>query len=683
MRRPRSASPKRGDTHLPRMRRRGLLLIVAIALAIAAWSQAAVPEYEGDGFTRLAHDCENDWGTDRGFGPNPQAGHNLQALDIREISKDGHDGIQFRLTMNRGWPGSPGAELGPLQLNLSMDSTNGARWTRLSTVDLVDATKLAHDDSYSAAGSSIPFRVGDGVMDPTGNSTAFYLNVTYRHETLDLFKGDQVFDVALRSLHNESNGGDLLPGGHADPVTGVPVPQSCLAQSSNKTAGGYLDARPFNLTLGPDRPVPANELPVVRWSFLPEAPRAGDTVSFVDESVDPDGSVVGWAWTFGDGGTSGIETPTHVFQSAGDYQVTLNVTDDGGGWNETSKTITVHAPAGGGNGGGGGSTGTGTGGSTGNNAPPVASFSYAPAAPRVGDPVAFQDTSSDSDGTVVAWVWTFGDGEATSNRNTTHVYRASGNYAVKLTVTDDDGSMSLHIITLRVAPAVVGPTNPAPQTDFSWDPILPLRLETIQFRDHSTDDGEVVAWHWDFGNGASSTQQHPRYAYPDAGDFTVSLRTTDDQGASHVLQQAIPIMDPYADRRGVDDAPRAEFTFAPTRAQTGQPVRFQDLSVDDEGIVAWAWEFGDGARSSVPSPTHRYASEGLYTVALTVSDSADQTHRASASIVVDAPVFRPAPADEASGARLLPGPSVGLLAGALGLGLVIVLARRGPDSGRP
>ncbi len=65
---------------------------------------------------------------------------------------------------------------------------------------------------------------------------------------------------------------------------------------------------------------------------------------FVDESVDPDGSVVSWLWDFGDGSTSTVQSPTHVYAGVGFYDVTLTVTDDGGETGAVTRQVVVPAP---------------------------------------------------------------------------------------------------------------------------------------------------------------------------------------------------------------------------------------------------------------------------------------------------------------------------------------------------
>ncbi|MCG2590732.1 S8 family serine peptidase [Rhodohalobacter sulfatireducens] len=64
-------------------------------------------------------------------------------------------------------------------------------------------------------------------------------------------------------------------------------------------------------------------------------------VQFTDQSTDSDGSITGWSWDFGDGATSGTQNPTHTYSQAGTYTVTLTVTDDVGGTDSYSSSVTV------------------------------------------------------------------------------------------------------------------------------------------------------------------------------------------------------------------------------------------------------------------------------------------------------------------------------------------------------
>ncbi|HUP20382.1 MAG TPA: S8 family serine peptidase [Gemmatimonadota bacterium] len=66
--------------------------------------------------------------------------------------------------------------------------------------------------------------------------------------------------------------------------------------------------------------------------------------AFTDTSSDSDGTVVGWSWSFGDGGTSTVRHPVHAYAAEGDYAVTLTVTDDAGATDAVTRTVSVSAP---------------------------------------------------------------------------------------------------------------------------------------------------------------------------------------------------------------------------------------------------------------------------------------------------------------------------------------------------
>jgi PKD repeat protein len=69
------------------------------------------------------------------------------------------------------------------------------------------------------------------------------------------------------------------------------------------------------------------------------------TCSFADESSDEDGTVETWSWEFGDGNSSTLRNPSHSFEAAGDYQVTLTVTDDAGAPGSVTQSVVTTEPA--------------------------------------------------------------------------------------------------------------------------------------------------------------------------------------------------------------------------------------------------------------------------------------------------------------------------------------------------
>src|SRR5207253_408138 len=143
------------------------------------------------------------------------------------------------------------------------------------------------------------------------------------------------------------------------------------------------------------------------------------TCSFSDQSSDPDGSVTSWQWTFGDGTTgSTTQNPSHTYSAAGSYTVTLTVKDNqNASSSPVSHTVQVTAP----------------------NQPPSAAFTFS--CPTLA--CSFSDQSSDPDGSVTSWQWTFGDGTTGSTaQNPSHTYSAAGSYTVTLTVKDNQNASS-------------------------------------------------------------------------------------------------------------------------------------------------------------------------------------------------------------------------------------------------
>jgi PKD repeat protein len=160
-----------------------------------------------------------------------------------------------------------------------------------------------------------------------------------------------------------------------------------------------------------------NAPPVASFTFA----CSGLTCSFDGSaSRDSDGTITNYAWNFGDGTTpAGATTagPTvgHMYAAAGNYIVTLTVTDNGGATGTQSNTVGVIKP----------------------NNPPVASFTFS--CNRL--TCSFDGSASyDSDGTITNYAWNFGDGAKGSGATVIHVYVAPGTYVVTLTVTDNGGA---------------------------------------------------------------------------------------------------------------------------------------------------------------------------------------------------------------------------------------------------
>jgi PKD repeat protein len=294
-------------------------------------------------------------------------------------------------------------------------------------------------------------------------------------------------------------------------------------------------------------------------------------------SSDHEGWVETFTWDFGDG-TSGVgPLSRHVFASAGNFTVTLTATDNLGASGTRSEVVRA------------------------GNAPPIASFT----ASCSGFTCSFDATaSSDSDGTVVSYLWDFGDGTTASGPTSTHSYRA-GQYSPLLTVTDDGGATGTRS-------QLVTAVNASPVASFT----VSCTALTCQFdaSASSDTDGTVDHFGWNFGDGTRVPGPIATHTYAGAGQFTVILTITDNGGASGTRVQTITVG---------DAAPVAVFTASCASLTCSFNA---SASSDPDGTIAsYAWAFGDGTSGTGSAPTHAYAAAGIFTVTLTVTDNLGAT----------------------------------------------------------
>ena len=186
-------------------------------------------------------------------------------------------------------------------------------------------------------------------------------------------------------------------------------------------------------TISANVPAPSgNAAPIAAFTATPTSGDIPLAVAFDgSSSSDSGGTILSYAWTFGDGGTATgpTATTTHTYLTAGVYTATLTVTDDLGATGSKSATITAKGP----------------------NVAPTAKITtdktsgYAPLA------VNFSGTgSSDSDGTIASYSWTFGDGGTSTAATVAHTYSAVGTYTATLKVTDNLGAIASTTVKITI-----------------------------------------------------------------------------------------------------------------------------------------------------------------------------------------------------------------------------------------
>ncbi len=144
----------------------------------------------------------------------------------------------------------------------------------------------------------------------------------------------------------------------------------------------------------------------------------------------------------------------------------------------------------------------------------------------------FDNGSADTDGTIEAQAWDFGDGGTSAERSPTHAYRSpGGRFTVTLAVTDDDGAEASATREVNVSQG-----NGALLADFS----VSCEGLTCSFTDQSS--GPVASRAWDFGDGKTSTEPSPVHTYaPPGGRFTVTLTVTGDDGTETAAREQLEV----------------------------------------------------------------------------------------------------------------------------------------------
>ena len=252
----------------------------------------------------------------------------------------------------------------------------------------------------------------------------------------------------------------------------------------------------------------ANSSPTASISASPLSGVAPVTTTFsATGSSDRDGSIVAYAWDFGDGtqGT-GIST-SHAYTTAGTFTARLTVTDNAGASGTSNVVVTVSA----------------------GNSAPTASISASPVSGTAPLTTTFSGAgSSDRDGSIAAYSWDFGDGTQGTGVSTSHAYAAAGTYTARLTVTDNAGASGSSTVAITVAAPNGGrPVVVAAATVTGIYAPLTAKLSAEGSYDP---DGTIRSYKWDFGDGSTASGKTLSHTYKNAGIYVATVTAMDNVG---------------------------------------------------------------------------------------------------------------------------------------------------------
>lgn len=296
-------------------------------------------------------------------------------------------------------------------------------------------------------------------------------------------------------------------------------------------------------------------------------------VEFTDKSSGVSGAITNWQWDFGDGTTSDQQNPSHNFTGAGDFSITLKVTNSFGCASVQTKPSYIRV-----------------------NTLPKANFTSVSAV-TCNPPVQVNFTNASTGGPIATSFWNFGDGTTSSSLNPSHLYSNAGTYQVTLSVTNRGGCTD----SIAQATIIKSVTQ-----SFSV-PDTVCQGATTNFI--NTSSPAVAAAFWNFGDNTSSSIISPAKSYATAGSFIIKLINDFGRCKDSVTRKITVLSKPVAD-----------FTIAAPASLCHLPA---NVSFNSNAVAAVSslWDFGDGLNSTITSPKHTYTSYGSYAVKLMVTGS--------------------------------------------------------------
>lgn len=205
------------------------------------------------------------------------------------------------------------------------------------------------------------------------------------------------------------------------------------------------------------------------------------------------------------------------------------------------------------------------------------------------------DFTNTSTGNIVSYSWNFGNGSGSISQNPSFQYQSDGTYSVELSVESDKGCTGTFVDVVTV--------NPLPVVDINQVDVClgtPMNFQGLV----SVAGGSVSNYDWNFGDGNTDNIQSPQHTYTAAGTFDVTLVATSNNSCIDSASTSVEI------------TAAATIDFVADSVCLGESIDFINTSSSSSSSVTYTWNYGNGATSTLYSPTYTYPATGDYTVSL-------------------------------------------------------------------
>ena len=291
-------------------------------------------------------------------------------------------------------------------------------------------------------------------------------------------------------------------------------------------------------------------------------------INFSDKSTVLASKITSWFWDFGDGSSSNIQNPTHVYSKKGKYKLNLTATSSIGCSNAINRELII-------------------------NDKPIVLFSAQNTSGCLPLTPKFNDFSTTVEGSSYQWI--FGDSTTSIEKSPSHTYIKDGLFNVKEIITAPGGCKdSLEIPGYVYALSAVKP-------NFTVKNFCSNRI-TDFIDSSSVTKGSIKNWKWEINNDIIQAQ-NKTYVFNKAGKYLIKLTVSSDQNCENSIQKEIVI----------DDVPKVSFTSDKVEGCFPEVINFTNTS-NVSSNTKFKWDFGDGFKDNSISPFHKYQSMDTFTV---------------------------------------------------------------------